>query len=58
MFDISQFIKDKAKACFVRYPVFISGDDGFIQDLLLCADIHMVISDLMSGNDVFTHEWK
>ncbi|CZF86218.1 tRNA(Met) cytidine acetyltransferase TmcA [Grimontia marina] len=50
--QILHSLKDKAKSGFVRYPVFVSGDDAFLQNIFFAGDVHAVVSDSLCGSHI------
>ncbi|WP_251881147.1 GNAT family N-acetyltransferase [Grimontia kaedaensis] len=50
--ELLQTLKDKARLGFVRYPVFVSGDDAFLKSMISATDVESVISDELEGDNV------
>ncbi|WP_281544516.1 GNAT family N-acetyltransferase [Grimontia sp. SpTr1] len=51
--QLLQILKDKAKSGFARFPVFLSGDETFLKEMLSACDLDSVISDELKGVDAF-----
>ncbi|WP_231870082.1 tRNA(Met) cytidine acetyltransferase TmcA [Grimontia celer] len=50
--ELLQTLKHKARSGFVRYPVFVSGDDAFLKSMISACDVDSVISDVLEGDNV------